>query len=136
MFGARLTRQREPLRSSGLLTRLGSLLAPASSVEVSPFWGIEKSSVLQDARCFNDSQLDARKCQQVSPRTIAYPASNPYSRRALQVITKLLYLVNQGDSFTKARGRGSAPSGGPAAGPRLTPRARPSRTRPPRSSSE
>ena len=34
------------------------------AVEVSPFWGIEKASVLQEARCFNDSQLDARKCQQ------------------------------------------------------------------------
>jgi len=35
-----------------------------SAVEVSPFWGIEKASILQEARCFNDSQLDARKCQQ------------------------------------------------------------------------
>jgi len=31
---------------------------------VSPFWGLEKAAVLQDARCFNDSQLDARRCQQ------------------------------------------------------------------------
>jgi hypothetical protein len=35
-----------------------------TAVEVSPFWGIEKAAVLQDARCFNDSQLDARRCQQ------------------------------------------------------------------------
>jgi len=40
--------------------------------------------VLQEARCFNDSQLDPRRCQ--------------------QVITKLLYLVNQGDTFTKVKG--------------------------------
>uniref|UniRef100_A0A7S0SCE9 Coatomer subunit gamma n=1 Tax=Mantoniella antarctica TaxID=81844 RepID=A0A7S0SCE9_9CHLO len=52
-----------------------------SETEFSPFWGIEKGAVLQEARCFNDSQLDPRRCQ--------------------QVITKLLYLVNQGDTFTK-----------------------------------
>jgi coatomer protein complex subunit gamma len=33
--------------------------------EYSPFWGIEKGAVLQEARCFNDSQLDSRRCQQV-----------------------------------------------------------------------
>ena len=49
--------------------------------ELSPFWGIEKGIVLQEARCFNDPQLDARKCQ--------------------QVITKLLYLHVQGEFFTK-----------------------------------
>lgn len=53
----------------------------SDEVEFSPFWGIEKGAVLQEARCFNDSQLDARRCQ--------------------QVITKLLYLCNQGDTFTK-----------------------------------
>jgi coatomer protein complex subunit gamma len=50
-------------------------------LDYSPFWGIEKGAVLQEARCFNDSQLDSRKCQ--------------------QVITKLLYLCIQGDSFTR-----------------------------------
>ncbi|OVA18689.1 Clathrin/coatomer adaptor [Macleaya cordata] len=49
--------------------------------EYSPFLGIEKGAVLQEARCFNDSQLDPRRCS--------------------QVITKLLYLLNQGESFTK-----------------------------------
>jgi len=49
--------------------------------EQSPFWAIEKGAVLQEARCFNDTQLSARKCQ--------------------QVITKLLFLYNQGESFTK-----------------------------------
>ena len=34
-------------------------------MEFSPFWGIEKGEVLQEARCFNESQLDARRCQQV-----------------------------------------------------------------------
>ncbi|PON84890.1 Coatomer gamma subunit [Trema orientale] len=46
-----------------------------------PFLGIEKGAVLQEARVFNDPQLDARRCS--------------------QVITKLLYLLNQGESFTK-----------------------------------
>ncbi|XP_078436668.1 coatomer gamma-2 subunit, putative / gamma-2 coat protein, putative / gamma-2 COP [Wolffia australiana] len=49
--------------------------------EYSPFLGIEKGSVLQEARVFNDPQLDARRCS--------------------QVITKLLYLINQGETFTK-----------------------------------
>ncbi|GAX76799.1 hypothetical protein CEUSTIGMA_g4245.t1 [Chlamydomonas eustigma] len=49
--------------------------------EFSPFYGIDKGAVLQEARCFNDPQPDARKCQ--------------------QVITKLLYLLNQGETFTK-----------------------------------
>ncbi|XP_051145035.1 coatomer subunit gamma-like [Andrographis paniculata] len=50
-------------------------------VEYSPFFGIEKGAVLQEARVFNDPQLDARRCS--------------------QVITKLLYLLNQGETFTK-----------------------------------
>mmetsp|Transcript_25184 Transcript_25184/g.54739 ORF Transcript_25184/g.54739 Transcript_25184/m.54739 type:complete len:900 (-) Transcript_25184:336-3035(-) len=49
--------------------------------EFSPFYGIDKGAVLQESRCFNDPQPDARKCQ--------------------QVITKLLYLLNQGETFTK-----------------------------------
>ncbi|WOL10874.1 hypothetical protein Cni_G19633 [Canna indica] len=49
--------------------------------EYSPFHGIEKGAVLQEARVFHDPQLDARKCS--------------------QVITKLLYLLNQGETFTK-----------------------------------
>ncbi|XP_022952523.1 coatomer subunit gamma [Cucurbita moschata] len=49
--------------------------------EYSPFLGIEKGAVLQEARVFNDPQLDPRRCS--------------------QVITKLLYLLNQGENFTK-----------------------------------
>nr|GEV74906.1 coatomer subunit gamma-2 [Tanacetum cinerariifolium] len=49
--------------------------------EYSPFAGIEKGAVLQEARVFNDPQLDPRRCS--------------------QVITKLLYLLNQVDTFTK-----------------------------------
>ncbi|GMI88185.1 gamma2 Coat Protein [Hibiscus trionum] len=49
--------------------------------DYSPFMGIEKGAVLQEARVFNDPQLDPRRCS--------------------QVITKLLYLLNQGETFTK-----------------------------------
>ncbi len=35
------------------------------AAEYSPFYGIEKGAVLQEARVFNDSQLDARRCAQV-----------------------------------------------------------------------
>ncbi|KAF3341541.1 Coatomer subunit gamma-2 [Carex littledalei] len=53
-------------------------------VDYHPFFGIEKGAVLQEARVFNDSQIDARRCS--------------------QVITKLLYLLNQGDTFTQVEG--------------------------------
>ena len=38
------------------------------AAEYSPFYGIEKSAVLQEARCFNDRELDARRCAQVIAR--------------------------------------------------------------------
>lgn len=34
-------------------------------MEYSPFYGIEKGAVLQEARMFNDRNIDARRCQQV-----------------------------------------------------------------------
>lgn len=49
--------------------------------EYSPFYGIEKGAVLQEARIFHDPNLDTRRCS--------------------QVITKLLYLLHQGETFTK-----------------------------------
>merc|ERR1719235_2099528 len=48
--------------------------------EYSSFYGIEKGAVLQEARVFHEQQLDPRRCQ--------------------QVITKLLYLICQGETFT------------------------------------
>lgn len=35
-----------------------------NTVDYSPFMGIEKGAVLQEARVFNDPQLDARRCSQ------------------------------------------------------------------------
>jgi coatomer subunit gamma len=37
----------------------------AHAVEYSPFYGIEKGAVLQEARMFNDRTVDPRRCQQV-----------------------------------------------------------------------
>lgn len=83
--------------------------------DYSPFLGIEKGAVLQEARVFNDPQLDARRCSQV----IILPSSDTGLHFVyiymccseliwvfsvlIQVITKLLYLLNQGESFTKVR---------------------------------
>ncbi|EFN55078.1 hypothetical protein CHLNCDRAFT_31542 [Chlorella variabilis] len=70
----------EPLRAGGDSKAKDEDME--EELEYSPFYGIEKGAVLQEARCFNDSHVDPRRCQ--------------------QVITKLLYLLTQGESFTKA----------------------------------
>ncbi|XP_065910406.1 coatomer subunit gamma-2-like isoform X1 [Dysidea avara] len=46
----------------------------------SPFQGLEKTAVLQEARTFNNNNINARKCA--------------------VVLTKILYLINQGANFT------------------------------------
>lgn len=46
------------------------------------FSGISKASVLQAVRIFNDPQIDVKKC--------------------CQLITKLLYILGQGDKFTRS----------------------------------
>lgn len=48
--------------------------------EPSPFDGIQKNIVLNESRCFNDRQINAQKCS--------------------EVMTKLLYLINQGELLT------------------------------------
>lgn len=103
------------------------------AMEFSPFWGIEKGAVLQEARCFNDSQLDARRCQQVRRFLLLQQAPSPpphlsppyrfckassrshvaFSPLSSQVITKLLYLCNQGDTFTKVREKKKKTRGSP-----------------------
>ncbi len=42
-----------------------------AAVEYSPFYGIEKGAVLQEARIFNDPHIDPRRCQQVCSRPCA-----------------------------------------------------------------
>lgn len=50
------------------------------AVEFSPFYGVEKGAVLQEARIFNGSNLDPRRCQQVRCHTT--PALNKQSSTA------------------------------------------------------
>ncbi|KAL4437499.1 hypothetical protein ABPG77_003480 [Micractinium sp. CCAP 211/92] len=69
----------EPLRAGGDKAKDEDM---EEELEYSPFYGIEKGAVLQEARVFNEPHVDPRKCQ--------------------QVITKLLYLLTQGESFTKS----------------------------------
>lgn len=137
------------------------------AAEYSPFYGIEKGAVLQEARIFHDPNLDPRRCSQVGLQrsgrarrgarlrlvgaaqqhamavgqswSIRAPAQATTARlrggymclgvlavgapdrgRAvartqhadcpastpMQVITKLLYLLTQGETFTKVRGGG------------------------------
>ena len=64
-----------------MLLNCGCVRGATDEAEQSPFFGIEKGAVLQESRVFHDQQLDARQCA--------------------QVITKLLYLINQGEHFTK-----------------------------------
>ena len=45
-----------------------------------PFAGLQKSTVLQDSRCFNDRELNPRKC--------------------IGILTKILWLLSQGDKLT------------------------------------
>lgn len=91
-------------------------------MEYSPFYGIEKGAVLQEARVFNDPQLDPRRCSQVYFSVLPFYqilyfvlvsfGSNFFSNHLnlvlwsvvcllFQVITKLLYLLNQGETLTK-----------------------------------
>ena len=48
----------------------------------SPFQGLQKSAVLQDCRCFNDRELNPRRC--------------------MSIITKILWLLSQGEKLTPA----------------------------------
>lgn len=90
---------------------------PFRAAEYSPFYGIEKGAVLQEARIFHDPNLDPRRCSQVGvvpgisqpPRHSLAPRGKPMGsfkfHNNLQVITKLLYLLNQGETFTKVGAR-------------------------------
>jgi len=47
----------------------------------SPFHGLQKSAVLQECRCFNDREINARRC--------------------ITILTKILWLLSQGDKLTR-----------------------------------
>lgn len=48
------------------MKRNNGVIVVSCAVDYSPFLGIEKGAVLQEARVFNDPQLDARRCSQVN----------------------------------------------------------------------
>lgn len=108
-----------------LISLLPAVLSvPVCAAEYSPFYGIEKGAVLQEARIFHDPNLDSRRCSQVGGHD--FNVCNPHSlnqhkqvacsigwlRTAdlvhcdMQVITKLLYLLHQGETFTKVGSAG------------------------------
>ena len=47
----------------------------------SPFTGLQKSAVLQDTRCFNDREINTRKC--------------------IGILTRILWLLTQGDKLSR-----------------------------------
>ena len=47
----------------------------------SPFAGLQKAAVLQEGRCFNDREINPRKC--------------------IGILTKILWLLSQGDKLTR-----------------------------------
>jgi len=47
----------------------------------SPFQGMQKSAVLQECRCFNDREINPRRC--------------------ITILTKILWLLSQGDKLTR-----------------------------------
>lgn len=72
------------------------------AMEFSPFWGIEKGAVLQEARCFNDSQLDARRCQQVQRfliLTTSPPPPSPFRifKSPVSLTRRFLSRLHAGD---------------------------------------
>ena len=75
------------------------------AAEYSPFYGIEKGAVLQEARIFNDSQVDARRCQQVRNCLC-------YWRRLQKLCNsnsgKLIYYGTSHEAFTHLAGHHKA----------------------------
>jgi coatomer protein complex subunit gamma len=60
--------------------RRGVLTCGALLADVSPFHGLQKNNVLRECRIFSEAQLNVVKCT--------------------QVLTKVLYLLNQGEIFS------------------------------------
>ena len=74
---------------------------PAPPAEYSPFYGIEKGAVLQEARIFHDPNLDPRRCSQASRgRAAMAPLLRPR--------TALLAPAAQTEPDLLKRGQGAA----------------------------
>ena len=50
-------------------------------IKYSPFAGLQKAAVLQETRCFNDREINPRKC--------------------IGILTRIFWLINQGDKLTR-----------------------------------
>eukprot|EP00982_Pelagococcus_subviridis_P000311 2435-Pelagococcus_subviridis.AAC.5 len=61
-------------------------------LELSPFWGIEKGAVLQEARCFNDSQLDTRRCQQTEATEVFFAVTKLFQSKDTN-LRRMVYLI-------------------------------------------
>ncbi|CAJ1933490.1 unnamed protein product [Sphenostylis stenocarpa] len=64
----------------------------AIASEYSPFLGIEKGAVLQEARVFNDPQLDARRCSQVEATEVFFAVTKLFQSRDLG-LRRMVYLI-------------------------------------------
>ncbi|KAG5047898.1 hypothetical protein JHK85_009001 [Glycine max] len=60
--------------------------------DYSPFLGIEKGSVLQEARVFNDPQLDARRCSQVEATEVFFAVTKLFQSKDTG-LRRMVYLM-------------------------------------------
>ncbi|KAK6143462.1 hypothetical protein DH2020_023810 [Rehmannia glutinosa] len=60
--------------------------------DYSPFLGIEKGAVLQEARVFNDPQLDARRCSQVEATEVFFAVTKLFQSRDIG-LRRMVYLM-------------------------------------------
>ncbi|KAL7206687.1 hypothetical protein ACSBR2_019409 [Camellia fascicularis] len=61
-------------------------------LEYSPFLGIEKGAVLQEARVFNDPQLDPRRCSQVEATEVFFSVTKLFQSKDLG-LRRMVYLI-------------------------------------------
>ncbi|KFK29732.1 hypothetical protein AALP_AA7G171600 [Arabis alpina] len=61
-------------------------------LEYSPFMGIEKGAVLQEARIFNDSQVDPRRCSQVEATQVFFSVTKLFQSEDTG-LRRMVYLI-------------------------------------------
>ncbi|KAL0386965.1 UNVERIFIED_CONTAM: Coatomer subunit gamma-2 [Sesamum radiatum] len=61
-------------------------------VDYSPFLGIEKGAVLQEARVFNDPQLDTRRCSQVEATEVFFAVTKLFQSKDIG-LRRMVYLM-------------------------------------------
>ncbi|CAL9151207.1 unnamed protein product [Musa hybrid cultivar] len=70
----------------------GDLNCLVLAAEYSPFLGIEKGTVLQEARVFNDPQLDARRCAQVEATEVFFAVTKLFQSKDT-TLRRMVYLI-------------------------------------------